>query len=158
MTADADYAERLWVPWWSWPIALGMVGLLAAEVYLGRSSSFAWIPYAVLLPLTAAALLALGRLRVRVGDGEFRVDDAHIPVTYIAEINTLDAGAKRALLGPLSERDVFVVQRPWISGGVRVVIDDPADPTPYWVISSRRPAALAIALVRARDAAVSGPR
>jgi hypothetical protein len=151
--ADTDYTERLRVPWWAWPIALTMAGLLAAEVFLGRKTTLVWVPYAVLLPVTAAALLRLGHLRVRVAGGEFRVDDAHLPVTYITEVNTLDANAKRALLGPLAVRHAFVVQRPWIAGGVRVVIDDPADPTPYWVVSSRRPAQLAAALVRARDTA-----
>jgi hypothetical protein len=38
------------------------------------------------------------------------------------------------------------VQRPWIGGAVQVVIDDPADPTPYWVVSSRDPVRLAAAI------------
>ena len=83
----------------------------------------------------------------RVEDGELHVDDAHIPVSFVTEVNVLDARAKAALLGPAARPYAFVVQRPWIPGGVRVVIDDPADPTPYWVVSSRHPAALASAIV-----------
>jgi hypothetical protein len=45
---------------------------------------------------------------------------------------------------------VFVIQRPWVSQAVHVVIDDPADPTPYWVISTRRPEKLVRALDEAR--------
>jgi hypothetical protein len=33
-----------------------------------------------------------------------------------------------------------------------VLLNDPADPTPYWVISSRHPTRLAAALLAARDA------
>jgi hypothetical protein len=33
------------------------------------------------------------------------------------------------------------------------VLDDPADPTPYWVFSARRPEKVAAALLAARDAA-----
>jgi hypothetical protein len=150
-----EYAERLAVTWWAWPATLGLVALLSAEIFLGRSTPLGWLPYAILLPATAAALFGLSRVRIRVANGEFRVDDAHIPVRYIAEVNPLDGAAKRALLGPLAVPHVFVVQRPWISGGVRVVIDDPDDPTPYWVVSSRHPQELAAALIRARDA-VSG--
>jgi hypothetical protein len=40
----------------------------------------------------------------------------------------------------------FVVQRPWVRGTVRIYLDDPDDPTPYWVVSSRRPQALLAAL------------
>ncbi|HKD99313.1 MAG TPA: DUF3093 domain-containing protein [Micromonosporaceae bacterium] len=147
------YSERLTVPLWVWPLALAMAGFLAAEVFLGRHTAVAWIPYAVLLPATAAGLLALGRIRIRVADGELYVDDAHLPVTLVTEVNVLDAAGIRALLGPLAERHAFVVQRPWISTGVRVVLDDPEDPTPYWIVGSRRPAELAAAIVAAREGA-----
>ena len=36
--------------------------------------------------------------------------------------------------------------RPYLSRAVRIGIDDPADPTPYWLVSSRRPDRLAAAL------------
>jgi hypothetical protein len=154
--AATGYSERLTVPWWAWLLALAMAGLLAAEVFLGRHTALGWVPYAVLLPATAAGLLALGRIRIRVAGGELYVDDAHLPVALVTEVNVLDAAAIRALLGPLAERHAFVVQRPWITTGVRVVLDDPQDPTPYWIVGSRHPARLAAAIVATRDAA-SGP-
>jgi Protein of unknown function (DUF3093) len=147
----ATYRERLTVPWWTWPVALALAAFLAAEVFLGAPTALIWVPYAILLPATAGGLLALGRIVVRVADGELYVDDAHIPVAYVTEVNVLDAEAKRALLGPVASRYAFIVQRPWISGALRVVIDDPADPTPYWIVSSRRPAKLAAAIIAARD-------
>jgi Protein of unknown function (DUF3093) len=165
--ADADphrdagaigYRERLTVPWWSWPLALAFATFLAAEVFLGAPTALVWVPYAILLPATAWGLIVLGRIVVRVADGELHVDDAHVPVTYVTEVNVLDPEAKRALLGPVASRYAFIVQRPWISGAVRVVIDDPADPTPYWIVSSRRPTKLATAIIEARDARTANPR
>jgi hypothetical protein len=150
-SAPAGFDERLTVPWWVWPIALGMAAFFSAEVFLGRSTPFTWVPYAVLLPATAAGLLALGRVRVRVADGELHVDDAHIRVTYVTEVNVLDAAGKAAVLGPLAVKHAFIVQRPWIPRSVRVVIDDPADPTPYWLVSTRRPERLAEALRASRS-------
>lgn len=147
------YTERLVVPWWAWPIALGLAALLAAEVFLGAGTRLVWVPYAILLPATAAGLFAAGRIRVRVADGELSVDDAHIPMSYVTEVNIIDGEAKRALLGPLAAPYAFVVQRPWIRSAVRVVIDDPADPTPYWIISTRRPGALAAAVAAGRSTA-----
>jgi hypothetical protein len=76
-----------------------------------------------------------------------------LPLEYVTEVNVLNANAKRALLGPVAERYAFIVQRPWVPGAVRVVLNDPVDPTPYWVVSSRHPAALAEAIVAGRDAA-----
>ncbi|HKE64192.1 MAG TPA: DUF3093 domain-containing protein [Micromonosporaceae bacterium] len=149
----ARYRERLTVPWFAWPLALAVAALLAAEVFLGAPTALAWVPYAILLPATAATLLVFGRIVVEIRDAELYVDDAHLPLTYVTEVNVLDAAAKHAVLGPLSQRYAFVVQRPWIGGAVRVVIDDPDDPTPYWVVSSRRPATLAAAIVAGRDGA-----
>ncbi|HWJ84512.1 MAG TPA: DUF3093 family protein, partial [Cellulomonas sp.] len=34
----------------------------------------------------------------------------------------------------------------WIHAGVRIELVDPADPTPYWIVTSRRPDELAAAL------------
>jgi hypothetical protein len=147
------YAERLTVSWWLWLPALGLAALLAAEVYLGAPGLATWIPYAVLIPLAVLGLLALGRVRVSVAEGELRVDDARLPVRFVADVTVLDPAAKRDLLGPHAQRWAFVVQRPWVAGAVQVHLDDPADPTPYWVVSSRRPAELASALLAERDAA-----
>ncbi len=105
---------------------------------MGAPGQLLWLPYAIGLPATVAGLVALSRIRISVADGELRVDDAHIPVTCLTEINILDPEAKRQLLGPVADPMAFVVQRPWVRNAIRVVVDDPADPTPYWIISSRR--------------------
>ena len=51
----------------------------------------------------------------------------------------LDAQGRREVLGVGAHPLAFVVQRPWIGGAVQVLLDDPADPTPYWLISTRHP-------------------
>jgi hypothetical protein len=155
---ESAYSERLTVPWWSWPIAIGVAAFGSAEVFLGANPLVNWIPYAILIPLTIFGLVRLGSIVVRVDAAgnhhrEFRVDDAHIPVSFITEVNVLSNAAKIEFLGPAAAPNVFVVQRPWIREAVRVVIDDPDDPTPYWVISSRRAARLATAINEARTAA-----
>jgi hypothetical protein len=149
------HAERLVLPWWLWGPALGLAALLAAEVHLGAGGLRAWVPYAVLLPLTALGLWWLGRIRVAVAEGELRVDDARLPVRHIAQVVPLDAAGKREILGPAAHPLAFVVQRPWVSGVVQVVLDDPADPTPYWVVSSRHPERLAAALRSAQPDVIS---
>ena len=40
----------------------------------------------------------------------------------------------------------FVLHRTWVGPMVLVVLDDPDDPTPYWLISSRDPEKLIAAL------------
>jgi hypothetical protein len=143
------YTERLTVPWWAWPLALLTGLLLAAEVWMGAGGVRAWVPFAVVLPLTTAALIWLGRIRVAVTAEEFQVDDARLPLGVIADVVALDAQGKREALGVGAHPLAFVVQRPWVPGAVQVVLDDPADPTPFWVVSTRQPVELATALLAA---------
>lgn len=141
------FQERLGLPWWSWPASLLTGAIVATELTLGVPGVPAWLPYAVLLPAALLLIFPLGRLHVAVQDGEFLVDDARLPVAAIAGVVALDAAGKREALGVGAHPLAFVVQRPWIGTAVQVLLDDPDDPTPYWVISTRRPVELATALV-----------
>jgi DUF3093 family protein len=156
-TPPDRYTERLMVPWWLWLPALGLAALLAAEVYLGAPGLATWVPYLILLPLTALGLWAAGRIRVEVRDGELWVDDARLPVRHVSEVGVLDAEARRNALGPLADPLAFVVQRPWIPRAVLVVLDDPGDPTPYWIVSARRPERVTAAVLAARAALPLSP-
>jgi hypothetical protein len=147
------YAERLRLPWWMWPAGLAFMAMLATEIWLGGPGVRAWLPYAVLLPVGVAVLLWLGRIRIRVQDGELLVDDARLPARFVADVVALDADGRREVLGVGAHPLAFVVQRPGIPGAVQVLLDDPADPTPYWVVSTRHPVELAEALLAARDEA-----
>ena len=146
----AGYTERLGPPWWLWLAAVALTLFLAAEIWMGAGGVRAWLPFAVLPPAAFAALWRLGRIRVAVHDGALLVDDARLPVTYVADAIALDIEGRREVLGVGADPLAFVVQRPWIGGAVQVVLDDPADPTPYWVVSSRHPVRLAEAILAAR--------
>ena len=50
------------------------------------------------------------------------------------------------LAGPEANARAYLVLRPYLKRAVKVEITDPADPTPYWLVSSRRPEDLAGAL------------
>jgi hypothetical protein len=141
------YTERLTTPKWGWPLSFAGGGLLAAEVWMGAGGVRAWVPFAVMLPAVAVLMLWFGRIKVAVTDTEFLVDDARLPVSVIADVIALDAAGKREALGVGAHPMAFVVQRPWIGGAVQVLLDDPADPTPFWVVSTRHPVELATALL-----------
>jgi hypothetical protein len=127
------------VPWWGWPLPLLGATLLAAEVHMGYGGLRSWLPYVTIIPLAAALMFWLGRVRVAVRDGELWVGDAHLPVNFAGEIEVLPAKGKRRALGPELDPAAFVVHRGWIGPVVRVHLTDPADPTPYWLISTRHP-------------------
>jgi hypothetical protein len=127
--------------------------LLGVEVLLDVAAVPPWLAFGVLGLATVALLAWLSRVRVVVAGDELRADDARLPLRHVTEVVALDAAGRRELLGVGAHPYAFVVQRPWIGPAVQVLIDDPADPTPYWVVSTRHPVRLATALLGARDAA-----
>jgi hypothetical protein len=155
--AERRYDERLSLPWYWWPAAVAVVGMLALQLGWTVALVDPWLPAAILLPVTVAALWWSGRLRVAVTGHELHVDDARLPLAVVADAIPLDAAGRRELLGPAADPRAFVVQRPWVPGAVQVLLDDPADPTPYWLVSSRDPDRLAGLLTGAGPPAPAGP-
>ncbi|GDY32920.1 DUF3093 domain-containing protein [Gandjariella thermophila] len=131
------FGERLYVPWWGWPLPLAAAVLLAAEVHMGYPGVRAWLPYLITIPIVLLAMAWLSRVRIELRDGELWVGDAHLPVEYIGEVEVLTGTAKRKALGPELDPQAFVVHRGWVKSALRVELTDPRDPTPYWVFSVR---------------------
>lgn len=158
---DGPYRERLYVPAWWWLVGLGATSVLAFEVHMGTLGIPAWLPFLVTVPLTVWALWSLGALTVTVETtaggtpedlaggaavAELRVGQAHLPVDVVTRVVVVPATAKRAALGRQLDPAAFVQHRTWVPTMVLVVLDDPTDPTPYWLVSTRRPEQLLKAL------------
>ncbi len=128
--------------WWGWLLPLAAAVLLAAQVQFAYPAVPAWAPYVVLVPLAVAVVLALGRAHVRVETGDeprLWVGGAHLPLRYVAAVDVVTKHDKRKALGPELDPAAFCVHKPWINTMVRVHLDDPEDPTPYWLFSTRHP-------------------
>ena len=161
-TRTIRYRERLRVPLWWWLPGLGLAALIALEADQGISALPDWVPYAVLLPVAAIALIWLGRVELRVVDNggadgaagtELWIGDAHLPSAVIARSARVPRSAKSAALGRQLDPAAFVVHRAWIGPLVLLVLDDPDDPTPYWLVSARHPDRVLAALSEGRAAA-----
>lgn len=154
MVPAMRYSERLTVPWWAWPAGFAGGSFLAAELAIGFLPLRQPLTFIIACLVVAAGLATLSRIRVGVHDGHLHADDARLPVAFIGQVEVIDLEGRRELLGVDAEPLAFIIQRPWIRGGVRIDLDDPADPTPYWYLSSRHPEKLAEALLAARNATV----
>jgi hypothetical protein len=96
--------------------------------------------------VVGVVLLVRTSPRVEVAGGELRAGRAHIPVELLARPEALDAARTRTELGPRLDARAHLCLRGWIPTAVRVEVVDPQDPTPYWLVSTRRPDDLARAL------------
>ena len=142
----SGYEERLVAPPLWWLGGLAVAGMLAAGVHSGGSGARAVVPYVVLPLVVLGVLAAASRGRVRVADGVLHVPGARIPLTHVGGVTPLEREQTRRLRGPLAEPRAYVATRPWLPRAVRVQVEDPEDDTPYWLVGTRDPEALAAAL------------
>lgn len=138
--------ERLRVPWWWYPSAALIGAVLAGQFRLALYSLPAWLPFAVLVPLALLLAWRAGGSRLQVGRGELRVRDAHLPLDVVGEVVELDSRAVRLLAGRRGDPAAYVMLAPWIGPGLQVMNEDPEDPAPYWLFSTRHPQEVAAAL------------
>jgi Protein of unknown function (DUF3093) len=140
------YAERLRIPvlWW----LITAVGLFVLWLVVGAATG--GIPALI---FTAAVAAVVVTILVRYGaapvvvDGEmFTAGRARIEREHLGPAEALTGEAARLARGRDCDPRAYLVLRPYLSGAVRVQLTDPADPTPYWLVATRRPEQLAEAL------------
>jgi len=109
-----------------------------------------WLPYAVLAVAATGVLLWLSRTEVRVISAgaatELWAGQAHLPALVVSRSAAIPRSAKSAALGRQLDPAAYVLHRTWVGPLALVVLDDPDDPTPYWLVSCRHPDRLLAAL------------
>ncbi len=139
------YRERLVPAWWVWVALLFVTGTLGVA-YLAAVGP--WWGLGAFVVTTGAATWALVATTpvVQVDDQVVRAGRARLPLAFAAGAEAVDHDVARALRGPDADARAFLLLRPAITGAVRIGVDDPRDPHPYWLLSSRHPGRLADAV------------
>ena len=143
---DTVYEERLRVPVAWWLIGAGFVLTVWWIFYLATPGWLTVVATVAAAGAVAGLLGGYGAVRLAVRDGELRAGRAHIDLSLCGAVETLDAERTRRLGGAEADARAFLLLRPYIPTAVRVAIDDPADPVPYWLLSTRHPEQLAAAV------------
>lgn len=140
------YSERLTAPvaWWLSAVAFGLVWgwiLLVATTW-----TIAIITAVIVAALGLLAVWRVGSIQLSVSSGELRAGSAVLHPEHLGTVEILHRAEYRSRLGVGANARAYLVTRPYLDRGVLVEVDDVSDPTPYWLLSSRRPEALAKAL------------
>jgi hypothetical protein len=151
VTSDREYDERLGVPLRWWVQGTMLVASLWLAVVVALPLVAAWTISAVAMALLALGLLAFGSARISVRDGVLRAGRAHIAVSHLGTVTALDAEETRRTAGRDADARAYLLLRPYLKRAVRVQIEDPQDPTPYWLVSTRHPHELARVLTAISD-------
>lgn len=138
-----DYSERLGVPvsWW----LLGLLFSVAVgwAFFVATTTPVTVVAFLVAAALVGVTLARYGAARVVVDDDGLRAGRATLPWSAVGPAEPLDADATRRALGVEANAAAYLLVRSYCRTSVRVRVDDPRDPTPYWLVSTRRPGALA---------------
>jgi hypothetical protein len=142
----ARYDERLGVPLRWWVQGVMLVATLWLALVVAVPAAVAWVGSGVALALLVALLLSYGNARVSVEAGWFRAGRARIEGVHLGTVSALDPEETHRVAGPEADARAYLLLRPYLKRAVRVDVTDPADPAPYWLVSSRHPDELARAV------------
>lgn len=154
-TAPPVFDERLWPNPWMF-IATALV-IPASILVLAPISVTAGIVTALILYAGCVALLLLASPRITLTADRFTAGRASIPVAALGGATSCEGAEAFAERGPRLDARAWLLIRGWVKPVVRVELDDPSDPTPYWLLSSRRPTELAAAINRSRRPETDSP-
>ena len=139
------FRERLTVPvmWWVLAGLFSLSVLIAVGAYLGP----AWgVGTSLATLLVAAAIFGSASIVISIDEQEIQVGRATIEHAYVAACRALSAEETRRRTGIEADARAHLVVRPYIKTAVEITLDDPEDPVPYWLVSTRRPQQLAAAM------------
>ena len=141
------YAERQWVPWYWWAAGAGLTLALAGQFGLNRNVWWFIVPLLGIGAAVAWFLVWLSKTVVRVeldADGTrwLSVEDANLPDSVVSRSTVVPVSARQNALGRQLDPAAYLVSHAWVPEHVLLVLDDPEDPTPYWMVATRDPVRL----------------
>lgn len=142
--SSGTFQERLWPS----------IGFFLATLLVIPAFTVLFMPYSLTAGIIAgvvvyavvALVFILGSKKVEVADGKLRAGRAEIDVEYLGEVEVLDDQELRIAIGRRLDARAYLSISGWVKRGVKIMLKDPNDPTPYWVVSSRKPTLLAQAI------------
>ena len=133
----------LWVLAFIYFMFLSLV--IAIWAALDTTATIAAFSIATLaMPFIAKSLTS----KILISESELRIDKAHIDRKYLGKVTVLDSDAIRLLRTRDANPAAYLAIKFWAAKGIKVEINDPRDPTPYWLITSKRGEDLAASLIK----------
>ena len=143
--SKSEYAERINWPSWLWAFLAVMVG----SIYLTIWAPFGHLSAALISLLITICLIYSAKktaLEIVLVNDWIYAADAKIQLKYIKKVSALDKKQFIKLRGPNADPAAFNATRFWVNTGVKIELNDKKDPTPYWLVSSKKAKQLATKL------------
>ena len=140
----SSYRERLSPSWW---MVLAVALVIPATMLI-------FLPLNALVGLVAGLAMWAGAVGIlwlfspviTVSERALQVGNAMLEYRYIGEVSAFLGEAARHEKGTGAHGLAWLTLSPWIDTVVKITVDDPEDPAPYWLVSTRNPEELIRAL------------
>lgn len=142
------YRERLWASAWVF-LAMALV-IPASLLVFWPINVTAGIIVALVLYLGCCTLLVLSSPVISVSESTLVAGRARVPLELTGTASAHRGQDATAQRGVELDARAWLLIRGWVEPVVRLEITDPADPTPYWLLSTRHPEALIAAIEEAK--------
>lgn len=139
------FSETVRPPLW----LLAFIFFLLASVALSIWAAFDNLAGLMTLILAAIALPVINNamlLRIEVSNTDLRVGRAHIQRAFLGQATALTTEHMRLTRGRDADPAAYLALRFWQPRGVKIPVHDDRDPTPYWLVSSKKAKGLVEAL------------
>jgi hypothetical protein len=142
------YHERIWPS--PWVFVAAALEIPASLLVFLPINLLAGVIVAGLLYAAIILILVATSPVIEVSPGELVAGRARVPVQLIGQVTPFRGEEATLQRGRLLDARAWLLMRGWVSPIVKIEIADERDPTPYWILSTRAPDALAAAIERAR--------
>jgi hypothetical protein len=146
MSANLRFKEVIRPPFWLISFLYFMLFSLVLAIWAALGNNAAINALAISIVLGAVIIYRATSSITVDSKGELRIKGAHIPVKYLGAVEII--GRKDFSYARTRGADpaAYFATTFWLSEGLKVEVTDPRDPTPYWLISTKRARALQEAL------------
>jgi len=142
---STTFREVLYPPLWLLAFIYFLFLSLALSVWAALGNLAGLLVF-LFLTIILVLLRSKSAMRIEVRDGELFIGRAHVELQYLGIVTILTPAQMALTRGRNADPDAFLAIRFWQSKGLKVELNDERDPTPYWLISSKKSEALAQAL------------
>ena len=136
------YFEQISWGIWIW----FFVAILCASIYLAIWAPLGNTPALVVTLISIFGFYYLSlkmQTTTYIQDNFLYVNQAKIDLKYLSNAKALDESEFKRAIRAEADPAAFLAINFWIKTGVKIEVNDKNDPTPYWLISSKRASELA---------------
>jgi hypothetical protein len=145
MSQKPRFKEVIRPPFWLICFIYFMLFSLVLAIWAAFDNTAAINAFAIAIVLGLVAIYG-ATSTITVDENELRIKRAHIEKKYFGEISIIDKKEFSFLRTRGADPAAYLATTFWISKGIRMEVSDTRDKTPYWLISTKKAAALKKAL------------